>query len=112
MEEIGLMDVLTSKTYKAYKRLSRYNSFPYYYHTLDNKYIGGTVNYLKQDAPSVLYKVQQNDTYDSIALKYYNNPTYYWIICSFNHIQDPFTSPYIGTYLKIPNISQIAFESN
>ena len=51
------MDVLTSKTYKAYKRLSRYNSFPYYYHTLDNKYIGGTVNYLKQDTPYVLYKV-------------------------------------------------------
>ena len=24
---------------------------------LDNKYIGGTVNYLKQDTPYVLYKV-------------------------------------------------------
>ena len=106
------MDVIIDKTYKSYKRLSRYNSFPYYYHLLDNKYIGGTTNYLNNVTPFILHKVQQNDTYDNISLKYYNNPTYYWIICDFNHIQNPFEEPYIGTYLKIPTLSQISFELN
>mgnify|MGYP003313014605 CR=1 FL=1 len=51
------MDVIIDKTYKSYKRLSRYNSFPYYYHLLDNKYIGGTTNYLNNDTPFILHKV-------------------------------------------------------
>lgn len=51
------MDIITDKTYKSYKRLSRYNSFPYYYHTWDNKYIGGTTNYLRDDTPFVFHKV-------------------------------------------------------
>ena len=66
------------KTYKQYNHLSRYNNFPYFYDTLDNKYIYGTTAYLKTDTPYVIHTVKQNDSLDSLALYYYNNPTYFW----------------------------------
>lgn len=104
------MDVLKNKSYRQHNRLSRYSSFPNYFNTLDGKYIGGTTAYLKDTTSYSVRKIHKNDTYDSLALYYYNNPTYYWIICSFNHIQDPFTEPKEGTYIKIPAISTIEFE--
>lgn len=104
------MDKLIDKSYKTYDRLSRYSSFPYYYNTQDDKYVYGTVSYLDSTTPYQLYVVAKNDTYDSIALAFYNNPTYFWIICSFNRIQDPFTPPVVGTRLYIPVISGIEFE--
>lgn len=104
------MDVLTKKNYKNYSKLSRYNPFPYYYHILDDKYVYGKTAYLKDTTIYSSYKVQKNDTYDSIALEFYNNPTLYWIICSFNHIVDPYTNPKEGTMLKIPSISNIEFD--
>lgn len=105
------MDVLTNKSYKDYKKLSRYSAFPYYYHTLDNKYIYGRTAYLKDSTTYSLYKVQQGDTYDKLALEFYNNPTLYWIICSFNRINDPYSVPEEGTYIKIPSISNIEFDT-
>ena len=104
------MDVLKDKSYVKYNRLSRYLNFPYYYNTLDNKYVGGTTKYLADDTPYTLRKIGRDDTYDSLALEYYNNPTYYWIICSYNHIQDPFKKPTAGTYLRIPTISTISYD--
>jgi hypothetical protein len=99
------------KTYKQYNRLSRYNNFPYYYSTLDNKYIYGTTAYLRTDTPYVLHTVERDDTLDSIALKYYNNPTYFWIIADFNRIRDPYKKLEIGQNLKVPSFSAIRFES-
>lgn len=104
------MDVLTNKTYKDYGRISRYSSFPYYYHTIDNKYIYGTTAYLKDTTLYTLHTVEQGDTFDSLALHYYNNPTLYWVICSFNRIRDPFTSLVEGSTIKIPSISNIEFD--
>ena len=104
------MDVLKNKTYKQYDRLSRYSNFPYYYNTLDNKFIYGTTKYLDDTTPYVLVKVKDRDTYDSLALDYYNNPTYFWIICSYNHIQDPFKTPKVGSFIKIPILSTISYE--
>ena len=103
------MDVLRGKQYKSYDRLSRYSNFPIYYNTLNDKYCSGTTTYLNEDTDYILYKVVKNDTYDSISLYYYNNPTYYWIICNFNRIADPFEKPKPGTKLKIPIISNIEF---
>ena len=103
------MDVLTDKSYKPYLRLSRYNNFPYYFHTVDKKYIYGTTSQLKDTTKHVIHVVKRNDTYDSLALYYYGNPTYYWIICDFNQIQDPITPPEIGIELKIPTFSDIEF---
>lgn len=103
------MEVLTDKSYKSYERLSRYSSFPYYYNRNDNKYIYGTTGQLDDTTPFSSYIVKQNDTYDSIALDFYNNPTYYWVICDFNRIQDPFENPTAGTLLRIPVFSSIRY---
>lgn len=103
------MDVLTDKVYKDYPKLSRYSGFPYYYHTVDNKYIYGTTAYLKDTTLYKIHTVTKGDTFDSLALEYYNNPTLYWIICSFNRIRDPFIELEEGTKIKVPSISNIEF---
>lgn len=103
------MEVLTNKSYKDYNYVSRYSPSPYYYHILDDKYITGTAKQLSDKTVCFEYIVKRNDTYDKIALRYYNNPTFYWIICSFNRIADPFENPKPGSRLKIPSISAIEF---
>ena len=103
------MDILTNKSYKSYDYISRYSLCPTYYHTLDDKFITGRARYLSDETIYTSYTVRKNDSYDKIALRYYNNPTYYWIICSFNRITDPFESPVPGSILKIPSISNIEF---
>lgn len=104
------MDKLVNKKYKDYNYFSRYTSFPYYYHTDDKKYIYGFTSHLKDTATYVLHKVKQNETYDSIALDYYNNPTFFWVICDFNKVQNPFEKPLVNVMLKIPTLSDISFE--
>ena len=104
------MQVLTNKTYKQYEKLSRYSVTPYYYHTLDNKYIYGTASQLKDDTLYTLYTIQPKDTLDSLALHFYNNPTLYWIICDFNRINDPYINLIPGSQLKIPSLSNIEFK--
>lgn len=105
------MEVLKNKSYDSESHsLSRYTPFPYYYHTKDDKYVSGITSYLKDTTVYTSYEVQRGDTFDSIALEFYNNPTLYWIICSFNRIQDPFTELVEGQVLKIPSISNIEFD--
>ena len=106
------MDVLVDKSYKEYKRLSRYMNFPYYYNTLDKKYIYGTTAQLKDTTTHIIHIVKANDTFDSLALYYYGNPTYYWIICDFNHIQDPYQELVVGEEIKIPTFSMIEYLLN
>ena len=38
----------------------------------------------------VAHQVISTDTLDKLALTYYNNPTYWWVIAYFNDIQDAF----------------------
>ena len=102
------MDVLTNKKYKSYDRLSRYSSFPIWYNKLDDKWVTGIPTQIESDN-YVLYQVQKNDTYDLIALNAYNNPTYFWIICNYNNILNPFDKPKPGSYLKIPTMSNLQF---
>lgn len=104
------MDVLVNKAYRTYDKVSRYTNFPYYYNVIDKKYIYGVTRPLAKDIPYIIHIVKQYDTYDSIALYYYNNPTYYWVICDFNNILDPYTIPEVGTELKIPSFSALQFE--
>lgn len=105
------MDVLQNKRLKQYDRLSRYSTFPFYYHALDEKYIYGTSNHLKTNTAYTLYRVKKGDTLDSLALQAYSNPTLYWVIADFNRIQDPFCFLIEGTQIKIPVISEIEFRS-
>ena len=104
------MDVLTHKQYKQYNYTSRYAVSPIYYHTLDDKYLVGRDKWLKDDTLYQNYTVRKGDTYVSLALRFYNNPTYFWIICSYNRVLDPFEKPKVGSTIKIPSISNIEFE--
>lgn len=96
------MEILQDRTAKSSEYYSRYNGTFYYYNTLDNKYQHETTKWLSHDNKVTKYVVKKDDTYDSIALYFYNNPTYYWIICDFNRILDPIEAPTPGTLLYIP----------
>lgn len=101
--------VLSNKQYRKYTGISRYSYFPIYYHNIDEKWVGGTTKYLRDDTPYNYYITQDGDTFDNIALYFYNNPTLYWVICSFNNIQNPFLNLEAGTTLKIPVLSTISY---
>lgn len=104
------MDTLKNKNYESFNYLSRYTNTPYYYDTLKCREIFGIGTNLKNNTEFVTHKVASNDTLHSLALKYYNNPTFWWIIAYFNDIQDSF-KPLKIKYetLRIPSISSIEF---
>lgn len=70
-------DVLKDKNYKQYENISRYASFPYYYHTEDGKYIYGITSQIDKNISFVSHKVEQKDTLDNLSLTYYGRPDYY-----------------------------------
>ena len=107
-----MSDILTNEIYNSYDYVSRYSNFPFYYNTRDKKYVGGLTAYLDDSTLYSLYTVQQGDTFDNLALRFYNNPTLFWIICSFNHIQNPYIKLKVGQKIKIPSISNIKFDVN
>lgn len=105
------MSDIYNKQYKSYDKVSRYQVFPFYHNTHDNKYYYGITSHLNSEGSSfVAHRVKRGDTLDSLALYYYNNPTYYWIIADFNKIRDPFLDLEEGTLLRIPTFSNIAFD--
>ena len=105
-----IIDTLTNKTYAKFDYLSRYTSIPYYFDTLTGKEVYGIGTNLLNSTEFVTHKVKNTDTLNSLALKYYNDPTLWWIIANFNDIQDPFKR-LINKHntLKIPSISGIEF---
>lgn len=103
-------NILSDKQFKDYKKISRYSALPYYYHAADNKYIYGTGKHLKNNTTHKIHTIKEGETLDTLALYYYNNPTYYWIIADFNRIQDPYKALEIGGKIKIPTFSNIDFE--
>lgn len=105
------MSVLKNKAYKSYDKLSRYAGVPYYYHTRDDKFVSGITSYLDNTTIYTSYTVRRGDTLDNLALKYYNNPTYFWIIASFNHIRNPYKPLEVGSVIKIPSLSNIKFDT-
>lgn len=104
------MDTLKNKNYASFDYISRYTNTPYYFDTIENKEIFGIGTNLKTNAEFITHKLRSNDTLDSLALKYYNNPTYWWVIAYYNDIQDPF-KPLKNKYktLRIPSISNVEF---
>lgn len=103
------MSVLTDKRYVQFDYLSRYSGIPIYYHKDDDKYVAGTDRWISDNTLYSEYIIRRNDTYDLLALRYYNNPTLYWVICAFNRIADPFEPPVIGSKIKIPTLANIEF---
>lgn len=106
------MDRLINKSYKDYEYISRYVSFPYYYNVNDKKYMYSTMAQVNQNINYSLHKVKRNETLDSIALDYYNNPTFFWALAFFNNIEDVFAELKEGSELKIPTLSEISFQNN
>lgn len=103
-------EILSDKQFRDYKKISRYSTLPYYYHRADNKYVYGTGKHLKNNTTYKVHTVQEGETLDTLALYYYNNPTYYWIIADFNRIQDPYIKLVVGSKINIPTFSNIDFE--
>ena len=104
------MEKLIDKNYKTYKKLSRYAYVPYYYNVETDKYTYGTCSWLSDKTVYQNYTVQPNDTLDTLSLRAYGSPIYYWIIASFNHIIDPFQPLKVGSVIKIPSRTSIVFE--
>lgn len=106
------MERLTNKNYATYDYTCRYTGVPYYYDTATGKEVYGIGEQLSKNTAWVAHKVKPEDTLDSLALTYYNNPTYWWIIAYFNAIADPFIklSGKFST-IKIPSISSIEFKN-
>ena len=104
------MSRLIGKTHKEYSYISRYSLFPYYYNKEDNKYVMGITSRISEDSPYKIHTVVPGDTFDNLALYYYNNPTLFWVICSFNHICNPYTQLKTGQQIKIPALSNIQFD--
>lgn len=100
------MEVLKNRTAKSTEYYSRYNGFSYYYNELDGKNQMATSAWLDENNTSIAHTVQKGDTWDSIALKYYGNPTYYWLICDFNRVVDPFILPKVGEIVYVPTLGK------
>ena len=105
------MDALTNLSRKDYVSLSRYSPFDTAYNTNDEKYIYCLTSQLDTATVYVSHTVQQYDTLDSLSLKYYGRPDYFWIIADYNRIQDPFIK-LKGNFkiIKIPSLGQIKYE--
>jgi len=105
------MDVLKDKSFGKFDYICRYSTIPYYYHTLDSKYVYAIGTNMFKNSPYTLYAVKPGDTLDSLALDYYNNPTLFWIIAYFNDIQDVFIDDLYENYkvIKIPNYTSLQF---
>ena len=65
---------------------------------------------LKNTTEFTTHSLKSNDTLHNLALKYYNNPTFWWVIAYFNDIQDPFLQ-LIDKYttLRIPSLASVEF---
>jgi len=103
-------DTIINKSYRAYNKLSRYSSFPFWFNIEDNKYFYGITNQLDDTTSYLIHTVSGEDTIDSISLKYYNTPNDFWIICDFNRIRDPYIKLKEGQQLKIPVITSIRYK--
>ena len=104
------MNDLRNKKFNQFSYTSRYTSVPYFYNKrLGREWYGIGEQMLKNNS-WVAHKVTSHDSLDKLALTYYNNPTYWWVIAYFNDITDPFIK-LIDRFeiLKIPQISGIAF---
>lgn len=94
---------------KTYDYFSRYSELNTYYSNLDKKRYYETSNHLSKDIDSYIkHTVCLNENLDTIALKYYANPLYWWIIADINGIKDPFKLE-VGKVLIVPYLNQVKF---
>lgn len=103
-------DVLINKQRRTYTYTSRYSKFPFYYNTVDGKYIYGLTGQLDLETDYVLHTVAPGDTLDSLAFQYYGRPDFFWIIADFNRIKDSLGVLYNKySTIKVPNMTRLNF---
>lgn len=104
------MNVLKDKSSKTYLYTSRYATLPYYYNTLDKKYVYGISKNLNTNTDYVLHNLVDSDSLDSLALKYYGRPDLFWVIADFNNLNDPYIRLVDKmSSIKIPALSGITW---
>jgi nucleoid-associated protein YgaU len=104
------VEKLTNKRYNSFDYTCRYTTVPYFYDTEAQTDVYGIGTQMSSKTAFVSHQVKPEDTLDSLALTYYNNPTYWWIIAYFNKINDPFIKlSEKFSIIKIPSISSIVF---
>ena len=104
------MNVLKDKSSRTYFYTSRYATLPYYYNTLDKKYMYGISKNLNTNTDYVLHNLVDSDSLDSLALKYYGRPDLFWVIADFNNLNDPYIRLVDKmSSIKIPSLSGIAW---
>lgn len=104
------MNVLKDKSSRAYFYTSRYATLPYYYNTLDKKYMYGISKNLNTNTDYVLHNLIDSDSLDSLALKYYGRPDLFWVIADFNNLNDPYIRLVDKmNSIKIPSLSGITW---
>ena len=105
------MSRLKDKQTRNYPALSRYATIPFYYDTLEDKYVYGRAMNLSKDRTYTLHTLTPFDTLETLALHYYGRPDYFWVIADFNRIIDPFIDLYAKfDEIKIPTLTAIEFE--
>lgn len=105
------MEKLTNKRAETFDYISRYAGVPYFYDTVHRRDIYGIGQQIRPDTAYFTHILQTGDTLDSLALTYYNNPTFWWAIAYFNKINDPFINLRQNfNALRIPELSNIIFE--
>jgi hypothetical protein len=70
------MEKLTKKRFNQYDYICRYTGVPYYYDKVTGREVMGIGEQFSKENSFVSHKVTSEDTLDSLALTYYNNPTY------------------------------------
>ena len=104
------MNVLKDKSSRTYFYTSRYATLPYYYNTLDKKYVYGISKNLNTNTDYVLHNLVDSDSLDSLALKYYGRPDLFWVIADFNNLNDPYIRLVDKmSLIKIPALSGITW---
>ena len=104
------MNVLKDKSSRTYFYTSRYATLPYYYNTLDKKYVYGISKNLNTNTDYVLHNLVDSDSLDSLAIKYYGRPDLFWVIADFNNLNDPYIRLVDKmSSIKIPALSGITW---
>ena len=70
------MEKLINKRYTNFDYPCRYTTVPYFYDTETQNDIYGIGTQLSSKTAFVSHSIKPEDTLDSLALTYYNNPTY------------------------------------
>lgn len=99
-----------NKGLKQYSYLSRYTSVPVMGDSTAGRQYHGTVKWIDmEDIEYTIYSCKGGETLENLALNFYGNPQYWWVIADANRIIDSFKPLEEGMSLKIISLNDIKF---